>query len=88
MRHRAEVALLWRRYRLQAIGTGVLMTLAYVLVLFALTFSPVSSVAPARETSVLIGVLLGGRLLSEGNMRGRLLGATAIAVGVATIAVF
>ena len=86
VRHRDEVALLWRRYRPYVIGTSVLMTLAYVLVLFALTFSPVSSIAPARESSVLIGVLLGGRLLSEGNLRTRLVGAAAIAIGVATIA--
>lgn len=86
VRYRAEVALLWRRYRLQAVGTGVLMTLAYVLVLFALSFSPVSSIAPARETSVLIGVLLGGRLLAEGGLRRRLIGAGAVAIGVATIA--
>jgi drug/metabolite transporter (DMT)-like permease len=86
MRNRDEIALLWRRYRSRVIATAVLMSLAYILVLFALSFSPVSSIAPAREISVLIGVVLGGRLLAEGDLPRRLIGAAAVAAGVAAIA--
>src|SRR3954452_22758453 len=56
----------------RAAGVGLLSPLAYVLVLFALARAPVSVVAPARETSILIGVLLGTTVLAEGE-RGRLL---------------
>lgn len=86
LRRRAEIAEVWRRYRGYVLSTAVMGTLAYLLVLFALTFSPVSSIAPAREVSVLFGVLLGGRLLAEGDLRRRLVGAAAVAAGVAAIA--
>ena len=46
-----------------------------------------SSIAPAREISVLIGVLLGRRLLGEGNLGRRLAAAVAITAGVAAIVV-
>jgi hypothetical protein len=49
------------------IGIGVLVPAAYILVLVAMTISPVSYVAPAREESILIGTLMGTNLLSEGQ---------------------
>ena len=58
---------MWHRYRAQVAGAAVLMPLAYILVLAALAFTAVSVVAPAREVSVLFGVLMGGRLLGEGS---------------------
>ena len=61
--HRA----VWRTYRRQVAGAAVLAPLAYILVLVALSFTAVSAVAPAREVSVLVGVLLGRRLLGEGQ---------------------
>lgn len=75
----------WRDHRWQVIGIAVLSPLAYLLVLTALTFSPVSYVAPMRESSVLIGTLLGTRLLAEGDTRRRVLGAGIIVVGVVAI---
>jgi drug/metabolite transporter (DMT)-like permease len=84
-RNAATVALLWRDYRGQVLGAGILSPLAYVLVLTALVYSPVSSIAPAREVSVLIGVLLGRRLLGEGNVPRRLAAAAAITAGVTAI---
>jgi drug/metabolite transporter (DMT)-like permease len=80
-----RVAALWRGYRKQVIGAAVLSPLAYLLVLIALVFSPVSSIAPAREVSVLIGVLLGRRLLGEGRSVRRLAAAAAIALGVLAV---
>jgi drug/metabolite transporter (DMT)-like permease len=65
---------------------GLLSPLAYVLVLYALARAPVSYVAPARETSILIGTLLGTTVLAEGDARRRLLVAGAILVGVTALA--
>jgi drug/metabolite transporter (DMT)-like permease len=80
-----RLALMWRGYRRQVLGAAVLSPLAYILVLTALVFSPVSSIAPAREISVLVGVLLGRRLLGEGHTARRVAAAAAIAVGVTAI---
>ena len=76
----------WRQHRLEALVIAVLSPLAYILVLTALTFTPVSYVAPAREISILIGTILGARLLAEGNVRRRLLAASGMVVGVIFLA--
>jgi uncharacterized membrane protein len=86
-RRRDIMADLWARQRSSVVACAVLMPLSYVLVLTALTFSDVSAIAPAREISVLIGVVLGGRLLAEESLRRRVVAAAAIAVGVIAIAV-
>jgi drug/metabolite transporter (DMT)-like permease len=72
--------------RARVLGIAVLSPLSYVLVLAALTRAPVSLVAPAREGSVVLGAFLGARLLGEGNARRRMLAATAIALGIAGLA--
>lgn len=72
LRDRPRLAAVWRSFRAQAIAAGVLAPLAYGLVLIALSFTAVAAVAPAREVSVLFGVLLGPRLLGEGSMARRL----------------
>ncbi len=87
LRHRGRTALVWRRYRRQVTGAAVLSPLAYVLVLIAMSFTAVSAVAPAREVSVLAGVILGRRLLGEGSLARRLTAAAAIAAGIVCIAV-
>lgn len=84
--HRTEVTSVWRKHWRAAIGVGVLSPLAYILVLTAMTFTPVSYVAPARESSILIGVLMGNRLLAEGHTRVRIVAAAAIILGVAALA--
>jgi drug/metabolite transporter (DMT)-like permease len=76
----------WRLYRREAIGVAVLSSLAYILVLIALTFSPVSHIAPMREMSILIGTMMGTHLLSEGNKSRRLLAAGVIVLGVILLA--
>jgi drug/metabolite transporter (DMT)-like permease len=75
----------WHDHWRLVLGVGVLSPLAYLLVLTALTFSPVSYVAPMRESSVLIGTLIGARLLAEGDTRRRLTGAAIVVVGVVAI---
>jgi uncharacterized membrane protein len=66
---------------------AVLAPLAYLLVLIALTRAPVSAVAPARELSIVIGVLIGGRLLKEADATVRVLAAAAVVIGVVALAV-
>jgi drug/metabolite transporter (DMT)-like permease len=84
---RGRTAQVWRTYRRQVLGAAVLSPLAYILVLTAMSFTAVSAVAPAREVSVLFGVLLGRRLLGEGSLARRLGAAATIATGIICIAV-
>jgi drug/metabolite transporter (DMT)-like permease len=87
LRDRPRTAEVWRSYRPQVLGAAALAPLAYILVLIALRFTAVSAVAPAREVSVLFGVLLGGRLLGEGSLARRLGGAAAIVAGIVAVAI-
>ena len=83
----ARTRLVWRRYWRQVLGAALLSPLAYVLVLVAMTFTSVAAVAPAREVSVLFGVVLGRRMLGEGGLARRLAGAAAIVAGIIAVAV-
>lgn len=85
-RHRAQVKEVWRSYRKEAIGVGIMSPSGYVLILFALTVAPVSHVAPAREISILIAAILGKKLLAEGAAGHRLLGAAAMTIGLICLA--
>jgi len=87
LRQRDRTTRVWHRYRRQVTGAAVLSPLAYILVLIAMSFTAVSAVAPAREVSVLAGVILGRRLLGEGSLARRLAAAGAIAAGIVCIAV-
>jgi drug/metabolite transporter (DMT)-like permease len=83
--HRDRVREAWGSRR-AVVGVGVLSPLAYVLILYALARAPVSYVAPARESSILIGTLLGATVLGEGDTRRRILVAIAILLGVVALA--
>jgi drug/metabolite transporter (DMT)-like permease len=82
-----QTVLEWREHKYEAIACAVLIPLAYILVLTAMQFTPVSYVAPAREISILIGTAMGARLLGEGDVRRRLAGACAMVLGVVGLAV-
>ena len=84
---RARLMNVWHDFRPQIIGAAVLAPLAYILVLAALSFSAVSAIAPAREVSVLFGVLLGRRMLGETGLARRLAAAAAIVTGIIAIAI-
>ena len=77
----------WHEHKYEAIACAVLIPLAYILVLTAMRFTPVSYVAPAREISILIGTVMGTRLLGEGDARRRLIGACAMVLGVVGLAI-
>ena len=76
----------WRTQWRWALVVATLGPLAYMMVLYALTLAPLSHVAPAREVSMLLAALIGGRLLGEHDRGARLLGAACIAAGVVALA--
>lgn len=79
--------MVWRDYRREAWVVAILSPLSYILVLTALAFTPVSYVAPAREIGILLGVIFGARLLSEGHVRRRTLAGGAMVIGVIALAI-
>lgn len=56
---------------------------AYILVLLAMQRAPVAVVAPARESSIVIGSLLGWWLFKEPNPLRKLLGSFVVLTGIA-----
>lgn len=79
---RATVQANWHRSAVVA----VLSPLAYILVLIAMQTTPVSVVAPVRESSIVIGSLLAWWLYQEANPIRRLVGAVVVVAGIALIA--
>ena len=75
----------WSEHRGAVILIGVFSPLAYILVLYALTFTPVVYVAPTREISVLLSVLAGTLLLGEGRLAQRLFWAAIILGGMVVL---
>lgn len=66
---------------------GLLMFLAYGLILFALQFSRVSYISPAREVGIVIGVVFGTLLLGEPFGKGRAIGSCLIVSGLVLISI-
>ncbi len=67
-------------------AAGLLSFLAYACILTAFSISRVSYIAPAREVSIVMGVLAGVLILKEPFGRGRLVGSALIVIGLALIA--
>jgi drug/metabolite transporter (DMT)-like permease len=66
-----------------ALGVGLLSPLSYILVLGALSLgAPLSVVAPMRETSMMLGAIMGMTLLHEEVGPARLLGCAVLVGGV------
>jgi drug/metabolite transporter (DMT)-like permease len=72
-----------RPYLLVGLAGGVLSLAAYGLVLWAQTRAPLAPVAALRETSVLMGAIIGAVVFKESFGRRRVLAAVAVAAGVA-----
>jgi len=75
----------WQKNARYVVGVAALSPLTYLLILIALVSNPVSYVAPMRESSTLIGTLLGTHLLMEGHKLRRTLAAAAMMAGVAAL---
>lgn len=84
---RPALADVFRRTARDALAVGLLGPLSYILVLTALSLSPASYVAPAREIAIVVGVLFGIRYLGEPRSRRRLVGGAVIALGVFCLAI-
>ena len=67
-------------------ASGLLVFIAYGLVLTAFSLSRVGYVAPAREVGLVVGVLMGVLILKEPFGLGRLLGSGIIVSGLVLIA--
>lgn len=65
----------------------VLSPTAYILVLQAMRTTPVALVAPARESSIVVGSLLAWKLFHEPAPARKLAGAVVVLAGIALIAV-
>lgn len=81
-----EVTRHWREHKPYLFGMALFSPLAYVLVLTAMSFTPVSYVAPAREISIVIGAFIGARYLKEADGRRRIWAAIGMAAGVIALA--
>ena len=86
LRRREEIRGALRKRWPETLGVAVLSPAAYLLVLTALVFAPVSRVAPAREIGILFGTLLGGGLLTEGGLGRRLLASSCMVLGIVALA--
>ncbi|GAB4574477.1 MAG: EamA family transporter [Anaerolineae bacterium] len=86
-RNREELPAAWARDRWRALLVALFSPGGYVLILIALTFSPVSYVAPMRSISILIGVVMGAQVLKEDEPRRRLAGALAMVLGVGLLGI-
>jgi len=86
LRRKPEIAREWREHRWLALTIAVLGPVGYVLVLTAMSFTPVSYIAPAREISLVIGTFFGAKLLKETDAKRRLFAAAGIVVGVIALA--
>ena len=64
------------------IAIALLSPAAYIMVLEALKYAPLSVVAPARETSILLGVFMGSRVFNEEDGKRRLIASALILGGI------
>ena len=85
LKRRAVMRLQWRDHRAGLVIIALFNPLAYILVLYALSFTPVAYVAPTREVSVLLTVLAGSLLLGEGHLRHRMIWAGVILAGMGVL---
>jgi drug/metabolite transporter (DMT)-like permease len=84
-RRRTLLPTVWREAKGPVIAVAVLSPLAYVLVLRAMQLAPVSLVAAARESSIVVGALLSWWVLREQSAMRRGVGAVIVLVGIAAL---
>ena len=80
------VETLLKDHKIGVLIIGILSPLAYILFLYAITFTPLILLAPVRETSVRISLLMGSIILGKGDLKRRIIWSAAILSGVALLA--
>lgn len=83
----ADVSRVARSYWREILCVATLSPIAYVLVLQAMTTTSVALVAPARESSIVVGSLLAWKLFHEPAPARKFAGAVVVLAGIALIAV-
>ncbi len=76
----------WRLNKASILICGFLGIFGYLLILIALSYESVSYVAGFRQISVVFAVIMGARVLKEGNKGIRLFAASLICIGTILIA--
>lgn len=84
---RDTVRSVWKSHRWEVLGVAILAPASYILILTAMSFTPLSSVAPSREISILIGAILGTKFLGEQHTLRRLVAAGAMVCGVVALTI-
>jgi drug/metabolite transporter (DMT)-like permease len=74
-----------RLHKMIIVTIAILSPAAYILVLEALKYAPLTVVAPARETSILIGVFMGSRVLNEEDGKRRIIASVSILGGIVAL---
>lgn len=75
----------WQQQKRSILAVGVMSLFGFLLVLFALTTSQVSYVAPVREVSVVFGAILGTLVLREPFARTKIIGSALMFLGILSI---
>ena len=88
VRERRAIARVWEQHRGRVLFICAVSPAGYILMLTAMQMAPVSSIAPLRETSIIIGAFLGIHVLGEGDARRRTIAAVLMAMGAAGIALW
>jgi len=84
---RRHVPAEWKRNKLSIVAAGFLSPLSYAMIVFAMQMVQVSYIVSIRQVSVVFGVILGGTLLREENIRVRLLSSVLIFTGLFLIGI-
>ena len=74
-----------REHKWSILAIAVLSPAAYILVLEALKLAPLTVIAPARETSILIGVFMGSKALDERDGKRRIVASILILCGIVSL---
>jgi uncharacterized membrane protein len=76
----------WRAQPIRLVILGLLMPVAYALVLYAYKLAPVAYVVASREIRLVFGTIIGTFALKEGHAPLRISGSTLIVLGVLLLA--
>ncbi|MFD6177012.1 MULTISPECIES: EamA family transporter [unclassified Isoptericola] len=83
---RAEAVRIGRHHLREIALVAVLSPLGYILVLVAMQTSPVALVAPARESSIVVGTLLAWWLFKEPRPAVKIVGSLVVLAGIGLLA--